>query len=229
MKDIVPSQPVLNQAVATATSSGSVTGRWLAQFDSVSELVNKLDPNRKQNWTKYGKVILGACDREYKGYTIDRVPYVAYILATTSHESLFAPIREYTFDKPWTQAAIEYFTNNYEGRSDLGNTQTGDGARFAGRGYVQLTGRRNYTLMTEILQEHGYNVDLVANPDMALDSEIAAFVMLYGMLYGLFTGHKLMDYLYNGKDYIGARLIVNRQDKAEQIAGYAEAYEAVLK
>lgn len=50
----------------------------------------------------------------------------------------------------------------YEGRADLGNVQTGDGARYKGRGPIQLTGRFNYQAASASL-----GVDLVANPELA--------------------------------------------------------------
>jgi len=62
-----------------------------------------------------------------------------------------------------------YFTKHYEGREDLGNTEPGDGARFHGRGFSQLTGRANYLRYGGLI-----HVDLVAAPDKALDPDNAA-------------------------------------------------------
>ena len=57
----------------------------------------------------------------------------------------------------------------YEGRRDLGNTQPGDGRRFKGRGYIQVTGRANYTAAGRAL-----GLDLVNNPELASCPENAA-------------------------------------------------------
>lgn len=41
----------------------------------------------------------------------------------------------------------------YEGRPDLGNTQSGDGPKFKGAGYIQLTGRANYQAFANYIRD----------------------------------------------------------------------------
>lgn len=94
----------------------------------------------------------------------NRLTFVA-VLATIGVETgQFKPIDE--------QGDNDYFSEMYEGRSDLGNDQAGDGARYHGRGYIQITGRANY-------RDYGQKlgVDLEGNPDLALDPVVAAQVL----------------------------------------------------
>lgn len=61
----------------------------------------------------------------------------------------------------------------YEGRRDLGNTQTGDGKRFKGRGPLQITGRANY-------RRYGakIGIDLERHPEIAATPSIGLHIAL---------------------------------------------------
>ena len=62
-----------------------------------------------------------------------------------------------------------YF-DKYEGRKDLGNTQKGDGYKFKGRGYNQVTGRANYSEISKDLK-----IDFINNPEL-LEQEVNAMI-----------------------------------------------------
>ncbi len=71
------------------------------------------------------------------------------------------------------QTSPEAFANYVYGRpgNSLGNTQPGDGYKFRGRGFIQITGRANYTAVSKAL----YGDDrLVKNPDLLNDPKAAA-------------------------------------------------------
>lgn len=57
----------------------------------------------------------------------------------------------------------------YEGRTDLGNTQQGDGVRFKGRTYIQITGRGHYAAFGKWAASQG----LVADPDYFVNNPAA--------------------------------------------------------
>ena len=64
--------------------------------------------------------------------------------------------------------------SQYEGRKDLGNVKPGDGARYKGRGFIQITGRANYTQAAKDL-----GIDLVNHPELAEKPDVAAKVSLW--------------------------------------------------
>jgi len=53
----------------------------------------------------------------------------------------------------------------------LGNTMPGDGFRFRGRGFIQITGRSNYTKYSKLIEHN-----IVDNPDLALKPEVSALI-----------------------------------------------------
>ena len=107
----------------------------------------------------------------------------------------------------------------------MGNTQPGDGFKYRGRGYVQVTGRANYSHDGTLL-----GLDLVGNPDLALQPDVAYRIASRGMKEGWFTGHRLAAYFpdVGPPDYLGARHIINGSDHAQDIAEIAQKMEAIL-
>jgi putative chitinase len=160
--------------------------------------------------------ILAACRDWPLGWT-------AYGLATAYHETwhTMAPIIEV--------GGPAYFTRMYDLAglrpaiaAQLGNTEPGDGCRFCGRGYVQLTGRANYA-----------RAGLVEAPDRALEADVAASVLEHGMREGWFTSRRLMDVLPLGgratrAQFTAARRVINGQDRAALIADYALRFQDAL-
>jgi hypothetical protein len=141
------------------------------------------------------------------------VDQTAYVLATARLESLMGN-------------AMQEIASGaaYEGRLDLGNTKAGDGVRYKGRGFVQITGRKNYKDWSSRL-----GIDLVGQPALAQDPKYAVKILVGGMIDGTFTGYQLADFINASKtDFVGARRIINGLDRAQEIAGFAEDYRDML-
>lgn len=143
--------------------------------------------------------------------------HIAYAFATIKHETA------HTF-QPITEIGGDSYFKKYDGRDTLGNNRDGDGLKFKGRGFVQITGRKNYTRFTNLL-----SIDLVNNPKQALNPAVAFQIMTIGMYKGIFTGRKLRDYINDTQaDYVNARRIINGLDKANVIAEYARDFFNIL-
>jgi hypothetical protein len=76
-------------------------------------------------------------------------------------------------------------------------------------------------------------VDLVNDPDLAMNKDIAALILRHGMRDSWFTGRGFAHYLPTDKpataaQFQAARRIINGTDKAALIAGYADAFQEAL-
>jgi hypothetical protein len=128
---------------------------------------------------------------------------LAYILATTYHET----------------AATMLPISEYGGESYLKSKPY---YPWYGRGYVQLTWEENYKNQDDKL---GLNGMLIADPDLALDPDVAKEVIIKGMYDGDFTGRSLGQFFTDEvTNWYDARTIVNGHDRATDIANYAERF-----
>ena len=158
---------------------------------------------------------------------------VAYVLATVYHETAYwmCPIREgaWRYGPNYTDAnAVAAVTNAVAKgliRKNYALRDTRTGKSYYGRGLVQITWYDEYLQMGQLL-----GIDLVKDPDKALEWPIALDILFTGMIKGTFrNGHKLSD-IQSADDWYAARGIINGDTKknGNKIAAIAAAYYAAI-
>jgi len=163
-----PSQQVITEpapvapVVSTSIPSGSgfklenlrghIPDAVIAQIPDTAKKFNITNPLRLAHF-------LAQCGHESGGFrlTQENLNYSAKGLAGT--------FRKYFINEaaatPYAKNPQKIASKVYGGRMGNGPESTGDGYKFRGRGYIQLTGRDNYTRFAKFIGE-----DTVANPDL---------------------------------------------------------------
>lgn len=184
---------------------------------------------------------------------------VAYILSTAWIESRMG---DWMTESAWLSQRSAEREGEYKygpnGRiageaRRMGNTQAGDGAKYMGRGFVQITWKNNYKRMSDLLVRSGYQythqgvtygdgkngtqtIDLVKNyRHVNENKQLAARIMVLGMDGGHFAQSGGLDtYIPENRkathqNFQNARKIVNGSDKKVLIADNAVTLAAVLR
>ena len=106
------------------------------------------------NASRVAGVFVPVLNTAMSRYQIVGAKRVAAFIAQIGHESgQLKYVKEM-----WGPTAAQ---TKYEGRKDLGNTVSGDGSKYRGRGLIQITGRANYIACGE-----GLSLDLIKQPEL---------------------------------------------------------------
>jgi len=135
-----------------------IEGKWLEPLLETFEKYEINTPKRQA-------CFIGQCMHESGGFKFlkENLNYSAKGLVAT-WPSRF-PNEEYA--EEYARKPERIANKVYSGR--MGNTEDGDGAKYIGRGLIQLTGKDNYKAVTEALGE-----DLLANPQLLEEPRYAA-------------------------------------------------------
>lgn len=139
----------------------SVTGRV------TSEIISRMFSSTPvTNIRTHLPFVLAALDEDGLG---DKAMVLMALATIRAETASFRPISEGISRFNTSVGSLPF--NLYDNRADLGNRGRPDGPNFKGRGFVQLTGRDNYTRLSAQL---GLGNQLVTNPELANEPRIAA-------------------------------------------------------
>ena len=259
------STPQKKPASAPKSASNSTSGGAMDRIQALSNKVGAISlrmPKGAQKYqlSKHGDpksitLILKHC----KEMGIRSPDQVAYILSTAWTESKMG---QWMTESAWLSEKTaerkgedRYGPNGVFGQDarDLGNTNPGDGAKYMGRGFVQLTWKNNYRKMSQLLIQNGFQysqdgvrygngqngtqkIDLVKNyRHVNKNKDLAARILVLGMDGGHYANSGGLDsYIPENQvatqaHFENARRIVNGVDKKKHIADNAQIIVKVLR
>lgn len=113
----------------------------------------------------------------FKSSVEENLNYSAVQLAKTwknrfakkdNNGNLFEPVQPNDLAKSIERKPQRIANIVYANRMGNGSEQSGEGWKYRGRGYIQLTGKYNYRLFSDYAK-----VDFITNPDLLLQSDYA--------------------------------------------------------
>ncbi len=144
---------------------------------------------------------------------------IAAIFGTIRAENEgFQPISEFRSKFNTREQAFDLYEPGTPIGTRLGNTEPGDGSKFRGRGYIQLTGRDNYQRTSTRL---GLASLLTDEPDLANSPEVSARILCAWIA----DSARVRD-LLKADNLRGARGAIN--GGSHNVEGFSEAYNAIL-
>jgi putative chitinase len=156
----------------------------------------------------------------FNSYHINTPLRIAHFMAQIDHESGLKPISEnlnYSstlrlkqifgkYFKGFSNYELSFYVNKaevvanivYSDRMGNGNSKSGDGWKYRGRGFLQITGKDNYIVLSKDTR-----IDFVNNPDLLLEEANALVSALW-----FWNKNKLNDFADND-DIIGITKKIN--------------------
>lgn len=201
LETLASAKPVAKPtSTGNSTLSGGSSKRQVPTLTANSELEFPDNPKMQKMADKARKRWASEPNTEW---------WVAALMAQIAHETAQMSVS--------TEKGPDSYFDRYDGRKDLGNVQPGDGRRFRGRGWIQLTGRYNYTKAGQAL-----GIDLVNKPQLAADENIAMDIAIW------YFEDRVMNRISNPKNIRGITKAVNGgfngyQDRRQYFNIYAQA------